>query len=118
MQNKINEIQTLYREWLQLQDKLQAAQQDWLRSHEIIQQLSDFYFNGTYADYFQAIEDGAEVDLRTQGEYSVMSEDTLWNTFHEHQHMAWQRLHTAVAVLDPFQATNEPDEALAERSTE
>lgn len=101
MQNHINQIQALYREWLQLNEKLNLAQQDWQRSTEIMQQLNDFYFNGAYRDYHEAIEQGAKIDLTTQGEYSIMSEDTLWNAFHEHQQMAWQRLRSAIAVLDP-----------------
>lgn len=101
MQNKINEIQSLYREWLQLHDKLATAQQDWQRCNTIMAQLNEFYFNGAYREFNEAIENGAKVDLTTQGEYSVMSEDALWNAFHEHQHMAWQFMRVAMATLDP-----------------
>ena len=40
------------------------------------------------------------VNLHTQGEYSVMSEDALWNAFADQQTLAWQRLRSAIAVLD------------------
>ncbi|QMT31927.1 DUF4298 domain-containing protein [Alysiella filiformis] len=103
MQDKINQIQDLYRQWQQLQPKLAQAQQDWQQSCAIMQQLNDFYFDGEYREFYEAIENGAKVDLTTQGEYSVMSEDALWNAFHEHQHMAWQRLRSAMAELDPEQ---------------
>ena len=40
------------------------------------------------------------MDLRTQGEYSVMSEDAIWNALAEQDSLAWQRLRSAMAVLD------------------
>lgn len=101
MQAKINEMQNLYREWLQLHDKLAAAQQDWQRCNAIMAQLNDFYFNGAYREFYDAIENGAPADLTTQGEYSVMSQDALWNAFHEHQTLAWQFMRSAMATLDP-----------------
>lgn len=101
MQLEIDRIQSLYREWLALQPKLQAAQQDWQRSSEIMQMLEAFYFNGSYQDFHQRIENGEHVDLTTLGEYSVMSEDALWNAFHEQSTLAWERVRTGMAVLDP-----------------
>ncbi|XXQ67584.1 DUF4298 domain-containing protein [Neisseriaceae bacterium B1] len=100
MQNEINRIQALYREWLQLYEKLQDSQHDWQRSHEIMDELSEFYFQGKFREFCEHIEQGQDVDLRTEGEYSVMSEDTLWNAFHEQQQLAWTRLRSAIDVLD------------------
>lgn len=101
MQNEIQHLQTLYREWLQLQDKLATANQDWKRSCEIMTTLKQFYFEGEYQTYYEAIAAGTDVDLRTQGEYSIMGEDTLWDAFHQHQTQAWQRLRGAIAELEP-----------------
>lgn len=101
MQDKINQIQNLYREWLLLNEKMASAQQNWQRSNEIMQQLNDFYFNGEYRAFHEEIERGVKVDLSTQGEFSVMSEDTLWNAFHEHQQVAWQFMRLAMNALDP-----------------
>ncbi|ULJ62192.1 DUF4298 domain-containing protein [Wielerella bovis] len=100
MQNEINRIQALYREWLQLYEKLQDSQRDWQRSREIMDELNQFYFQGKFREFCERIEQGEDVDLRTEGEYSVMSEDTLWNAFHEHQQLAWARLRGAIDVLD------------------
>ncbi|WP_373779024.1 DUF4298 domain-containing protein [Glaesserella sp.] len=100
IQQRIQQIQHLYREWLELQPTLQQAQSDWQRSAEIINTLEKFYFEGEYQDYFQQIEQGLEVDLTTEGEDSVMSEDTLWNAFYEQQQTLWQQLRFAVAQLD------------------
>ncbi|MBF0804225.1 MULTISPECIES: DUF4298 domain-containing protein [unclassified Neisseria] len=99
-QAHINEIQQLYREWIELQPKLEAGRRDWQRSAAIMRQLEQFYFEGGFARYHQAIENGLDIDLRTQGEYSVMGEDTLWNAFSDQQTLAWQWLRAAIAVLD------------------
>ncbi|OSI07176.1 Uncharacterised protein [Neisseria animaloris] len=99
-QARIDHIQKLYREWTQLLPKLEAAHQDWLRGEAIMRELAQFYFEGEYMRYVQALEDGLDVNLHTQGEYSIMSEDALWNAFAEQQNLAWQRLRSAVAVLD------------------
>ncbi|MDO4777487.1 MAG: DUF4298 domain-containing protein [Cardiobacteriaceae bacterium] len=101
-QARIHEIQQLYREWTQLLPKLEAAKADWQRGIEIMQKLAHFYFEGEYLQYHQAIEEGLPVDLRTEGEYSVMSEDAIWNAFHEQDALAWQRLRSAIAVLDRY----------------
>lgn len=106
-QIRINEIQQLYREWTQLTPKLEAARQDWQRGMEIMQKLAQFYFSGEFRQYYEALENGLNVDLRTEGEYSVMGEDTLWNAFCEQQRFAWQRLRTAIAVLDKEGETGE-----------
>lgn len=100
-QTRIDEIQQLYREWMQWLPKLEAAQSDWQHAAALMQKLAQFYFGGEYNRYYNALANGLDVDLRTQGEYSVMSEDALWNAFGEQQTLAWQWLRSAVAVLDP-----------------
>ena len=99
-QARIEEIQQLYREWTLLLPQLQATQRDWQRGAEIMQKLAQFYFDGEYRQYHEALESGLNVNLHTQGEYSVMSEDALWNAFADQQTLAWQRLRSAIAVLD------------------
>ncbi len=85
MQQKIYHYQALYREWLALQadnDKLMASLH---RQNAITDELSAFYFNhhgqSDWQRYYKALENGAECDLTTDGEYSVMSQDTLWDMF-------------------------------------
>ncbi len=100
-QARLDEIQRLYREWTELLPKLEAAQQDWQRGADIMQALAHFYFDGEFNAYCDALENGLDLNLHTDGEHSVLSEDTLWNALHEQQQLAWQRLRSAVAVLDP-----------------
>ncbi|WLF84075.1 DUF4298 domain-containing protein [Moraxella sp. ZY210820] len=99
-QAKINEIQAIYKQWLELSQKLEQAHQDLVKSTQLMQQLETFYFEGEYSELYEQIENGLDVDLTTSGEYSVMSEDTLWNAFHEHQSLLWQNLRFAVKHLD------------------
>ena len=40
---RINEIQTLYRQWLQLLPQLEAAQQQWQQAAQIMAELDKFY---------------------------------------------------------------------------
>lgn len=100
IQNRINEIQTAYHEWLSLQEKLANTHQDWQKSVELMQKMQDFYLNGEYQEIYEKIENGEKLDLTTQGEYSIMSEDALWDAMHEHDQALWQMLRFAVKHLD------------------
>ena len=100
-QETLSQAQALYREWLKLQPELEAAEQTWQRSAEIMRQLQAFYFNGAYADLLQREENGEPLDTRTEGEYSVLSEDAIWNAVNEHQALAWQRMRGSLKILDP-----------------
>lgn len=103
-QQRIDEIQAIYREWLAYHEKLQQATQDWHKSAQLMAKLEEFYFDGEYQELYEQIEQGLSVDLTTQGEYSVMSEDALWNAFHQQQSLLWQQLRFAVKHLDKNQA--------------
>ncbi|OOH88043.1 hypothetical protein BMT54_09180 [Pasteurellaceae bacterium 15-036681] len=100
MQQRINQIQQTYREFLELQQKLVESQQQWQRSVELMKELEQFYYGDDYMEIRQQMDDGEEYDLTTQGEYSVMSEDALWNSFHEYQQLLWKQLRFAVSQLD------------------
>lgn len=100
MQQRIYEVQQQYREWLQSMEKLQQFQTEWQKSIELMKKLEHFYLEGEYRTYYDAIENGEKVDLTTQGEYSIMSEDALWNAMVEHSEFAWQQMRQAMQVLD------------------
>ncbi|MCL1623531.1 DUF4298 domain-containing protein [Moraxella sp. Tifton1] len=100
IQNHINEIQSIYKEWLAVQKRLETAKRDLTKSIELMSKLECFYFDGEYREFSEQIENGAKVDLTTDGEYSVMGEDTIWNAFHEQQVLLWDFLRTATKALD------------------
>ena len=99
-QRRIDEIQSLYREWLRLLPELEAAQDEWRKAAEIVRKLDGFY-SGEYNRYYTEIENGLPVSLETEGEYSIMSQDALYDAFGDHYHLAWQWLRDATAALDP-----------------
>lgn len=101
-QQKIHHIQKLYREWLELEPKLAQAQKDWQHAIAIMSELEAFYFDGEWGQLHQAMEEGFQADLTTDGEYSVMGEDTLWNAFHDKDAKLWAMLRFAIKHLDRF----------------
>ncbi|HFC8500117.1 TPA: DUF4298 domain-containing protein [Neisseria oralis] len=99
-QRRIDEIQSLYREWLRLLPKLEAAQDEWCKAAEIVRKLDGFY-SGEYNRYYTEIENGLPVSLETEGEYSIMSQDALYDAFGDHYRLSWEWMRLAVASLDP-----------------
>lgn len=99
-QRRIDEIQSLYREWLRLLPKLEAAQDEWRKAAEIVRKLDGFY-SGEYNRYYTEIENGLPVSLETEGEYSIMSQDALYDAFGDHHRLSWEWMRLAVASLDP-----------------
>lgn len=99
-QERINEIQTLYREWTELLPRLTAARQDWQRGEMIMRELAAFYFDGEYRECLEAEEHGWQPDLTTKGEYSILSEDALWNAYSDQQTLAWQWMRDCMETLD------------------
>ncbi len=99
-QTRINEIQAIYKEWLAVHERLEIAKQDLAKSADLMGKLEHFYFDGEYREIFEQIEDGLELDLTTDGEYSVMSEDAIWNAVHDHDSTLWDFMRFAVKHLD------------------
>ncbi|ETD72626.1 hypothetical protein V757_03005 [Pelistega indica] len=101
MQEKINEIQQLYRQWLALQPKLEAAQEEWRHSMQIMQTIKDFY-ERDYLHYYEQIEkQDVNVSLATEGEYSIMSEDAIFDAIGEQHSLAWDWIRLGMQVVDP-----------------
>ncbi|MFB2539143.1 MULTISPECIES: DUF4298 domain-containing protein [unclassified Acinetobacter] len=113
IQKQIQQVQSQYREWLSLQSKIEQAQKDLQRSHELMQSLEEFYLEGDYSTYMHMLEDGVEMDLTSpemlENEYSVMSEDALWNASHQHQQVLWWYMNFAVKSLGPKPLAEDED---------
>ncbi len=106
MQKRIDEIQSKYREWCHLLPQLEEDLKRWKHAVALIRDMDNFYTH-EYQACHRAIEDGAELDLRTEGEYSIMSEDALWNALGEFHQLAWLYLRSSVDALDRY--TQEED---------
>ena len=101
MQKRIDEIQRKYREWYHLLPQLEEDIRRWKHAVALIRDMDNFYTH-EYQACHQTIEDGAELDLSTEGEYSIMSEDVLWNALGEFHQLAWLYLRFSVDVLDRY----------------
>lgn len=101
MQKRIDEIQSKYREWCHLLPQLEEDIRRWKHAAALIRDMDNFYTH-EYQACHQAIEDRAELDLRTEGEYSIMSEDALWNALGESHQSAWLYLRSSVDALDRY----------------
>lgn len=101
-QRRLDEIQSLYREWLRLLPKLEAAQEEWRKAAEIVREL-DVFYTREYNRYYGEIENGLPVSpaTETEGEYSIMSQDALYDALGEHYRVSWEWMRLAVAALDP-----------------
>ena len=115
-QARIDRIQALYREWERLLPELEAAQEQWQHAMRLMREMSDFY-DREYMPLHQAIESGLPVSLTTEGEYSIMSEDALWNAFQQQYDLSWAWLRAATRELDP-QNRLRPDAAEADGQAE
>ena len=82
-QPKIDHIQSVYRQRMKLNFHLTKPQQDWQQSVELMQEMERFYFDGEWSKLHDEIANGLDVDLTTEGDYSVMNEETLWNAWCE-----------------------------------
>jgi len=101
MQKRIDEIQSKYREWCHLLPQLEEDIRRWKHAVALIRDMDNFYTH-EYQACHRAIEDGAELDLSTEGEYSIMSEDALWNALGEFHQLAWLYLRSSVDALDRY----------------
>ncbi|MFC2406726.1 MAG: DUF4298 domain-containing protein [Cardiobacterium sp.] len=99
-QARLDEVQALYREWLALAPRLEAAQEEWRRAAALMAQLDAFY-DREYLPLRDAVEAGLPLDERTQGEYRVLSEDALFDAFSDAHRFAWGWMRLAMASLDP-----------------
>ena len=115
-QARIDRIQAIYREWERLLPELEAAQEQWQHAMQLMREMSDFY-DREYMPLHQAIENGLPVSLATEGEYSIMSEDALWNAFQQQYDLSWTWLRAATRELDP-QNRLRPDAAEASGQAE
>ena len=85
MESKVQQMQNLYGEWVKLLPELEKGLRQWQQAAEVMQQLRQFYFSPEW----QTLYDNAdEIPLDTQGNYNVLSEDVLWNAFHEQHQLA------------------------------
>lgn len=96
--SEIQKMQDYYNEWITLLPELEKALTQWKKATELLTPLNEFYFSPQWQELHQNFNE----TLETEGNYSILSEDALWNAFHEHRRLAmeWLKLSTAVITKD------------------
>lgn len=100
IQKRVDEIQQLYKEWKKMHIELEASYHKWQKSTELMEQIKSFYFDGEFQMIYDNIENGLKINLATSGEHSVMSQDTLWEAFHDQEVLLWKQLKLSVKALN------------------
>lgn len=91
--DEIQQMQDRYNQWVVLFPELEKSVEQWKKAAELLAPLQQFYFS----EQWQRLNESFDDELDTQGNYSVLSEDALWNAFHEQHQLAleWLKLSTA-----------------------
>ncbi|MCF7520843.1 DUF4298 domain-containing protein [Neisseria sp. ZJ106] len=79
-QQYIQKMQDLYGEWQKLLPHLEKSIADWQRGAEIMKQLDAFYSSPEWLALYERAD---EFTIDSQGNYSVLSEDAVWNALTE-----------------------------------
>lgn len=101
-QKEIDHYQELYQKWLKMVPKLEKAQKEWQKADKLLTPLKQFYFEGRWQDYFEAMKKDLKINtITSNGSYHIMEEDTLWDAFADQDELAWSWLRLALQILDP-----------------
>lgn len=90
---EIQKMQDRYNEWVELQPELEKSIEQWKKSIELLEPLCQFYSDPKWRE----LHDNFDEELDTKGNYSVLSEDALWNALSDQHRLAleWLKLSTA-----------------------
>lgn len=94
----IQKMQDRYNEWVALLPELEKSIEQWKKTTELLEPLSQFYRDPQW----QELHDSFNEPLETKGNYSVLSEDALWNALSDQHRLAleWLKLSTAYVTKE------------------
>ena len=83
-------LQQQYEQWHDLHRQMREAQQKWQAAEKLWQELQAYYQSEQWLEDY---ENAPELSCR-EGEYSILSQDTLWNALEERRQQAidWMKL--------------------------
>ncbi|MCK3655607.1 hypothetical protein A4G19_07545 [Pasteurellaceae bacterium Macca] len=93
---KIQALQDDYNEWCALVPILEQSFAQWQRAGELAQRLARFYTTPEWLE----LHENFNQELDTQGNFSILSEDGLWNSLDEQRQRTMKLLKLAVKLLD------------------
>lgn len=90
---EIQQMQDRYNQWIELLPELEKGIESWKKSIELLAPLNQFYASNEWRE----LHDNFDDKLETKGNYSVLSEDALWNALSNQHQLAieWLKLSTA-----------------------
>lgn len=98
-QARLDQLQALYRQWLDQKAVLQTFEQQLTDALQTIASLEHAYMSDDYHELLTLDAEGL-LDTTTDGEYSVLSEDTLYDETIAKQELLWRLLRLCVQTLD------------------
>lgn len=84
MQNDIQQMQDNYARLVELLPELEKSLSQWQESYQLIQQLNLFYHSPLWLELY---DNADNIQLETNGNYSVLSQDAIWNAVTEQYHL-------------------------------
>lgn len=94
-QTELQQHQDRYNALMALLPELEKSLEQWKQAEALIKPLSDFYGSDAWHEAY----DNFKGELDTQGNYSILSEDALWNAFHEQHSLALEWLKAITTSL-------------------
>lgn len=79
----IQVLQDHYNQWMKLAPELAESLAKWQQAETLLKPLSEFYGSEKWRELYDSFTE----QLDTQGNYSILSEDALWNAFSDHREM-------------------------------
>ncbi|OAQ15482.1 hypothetical protein F480_02825 [Bibersteinia trehalosi Y31] len=78
---EIQKLQDLYNQWVKLVPELEKSIAQWQQAERLLKPLSAFYASPVWRELHEHFDE----ILDTQGNYSILSEDALWNALSDHK---------------------------------
>ncbi|AFU18765.1 DUF4298 domain-containing protein [Actinobacillus suis] len=85
MQQNIQQMQDNYGKLVKLLPELEKSLSRWEEAYQIMQQLNQFYHSSLWLELY---DNADNIRLETHGNYSVLSQDAIWNAVTEQYELA------------------------------
>ncbi|MBF0784468.1 DUF4298 domain-containing protein [Muribacter muris] len=96
MQSKIQQAQDNYGRLLELQKKLADSIKDWQEAAKLAKELETFY---QQPEWIELHDNSDSYAIDTKGNFSVLSEDAIWNALWEQKELAGEVADIAINIL-------------------
>lgn len=92
---ELQQLQDRYNQWCQLLPTLEQSLEQWKQAEALLKPLIEFYGS----DAWRHLYDHFDGPLNCQGNYSILSEDALWNALTEYHELCEEMAEQVVRPL-------------------